>query len=315
MSDDVTTGRGPTQVGGSPDSRRPARPSRRPRPGGPGQVPKSPVRPASPIRPPGPGRSGRPVKAAVTELRPGDQQTPGELGQSGQPGQPGQLGLAGQSGLTGQPGQPGLAGQPKEATGLRTAQPSAPPRRPPQLDPRARTRARSGAQAGPTGEAGQDAVGSPVRAGLAARPIGQVRRTSFVLLLLGLLGGGLVCLLVVNTTLAANSIEIENLQQQNAASAQHVQELEQQVAAEGSAAQIATEARRLGMRPDGHLTFIDLRTKRILAQPGVTDADLAGRTTPVVPRRHQAHNGGAANGGAGGGKPARTQLAAGRTRQ
>jgi hypothetical protein len=155
---------------------------------------------------------------------------------------------------------------------------------------------------------------------VAARPIGQVRRTSFVLLLLGLLGGGLVCLLVVNTTLAANSIEIENLQQQNAASAQHVQELEQQVAAEGSAAQIAREARRLGMRPDGHLTFIDLRTKRILAQPGVTDADLAGRTTPVVLRRHQGHNSGAAdgraaNGGASGGKPARTQLAAGRTRQ
>jgi hypothetical protein len=132
-------------------------------------------------------------------------------------------------------------------------------------------------------------------------------------------------LLVVNTTLAANSIEIENLQQQNTASAQHVQELEQQVAAEGSAAQIAREARRLGMRPDAHLTFIDLRTKRILAQPGLTDADLAGRTTPVVPARHDGHQSGAANGGAANGgtahgghsgaKSARTQPAAGETGQ
>jgi cell division protein FtsB len=92
---------------------------------------------------------------------------------------------------------------------------------------------------------------------------GQVRRTSFVLLLLGLLGGGLVCLLVVNTTLAANSIEISNLQQQNAARSQRIEQLQQQIAAERSATTIEKEARRLGMRPDPELIFVNLRTKSI----------------------------------------------------
>jgi len=82
-------------------------------------------------------------------------------------------------------------------------------------------------------------------------------------LLLGLLGGGMVCLLVVNTTLAANSIEISNLQQQNAARSEQVQELQQQVASERSAATIEKEATRLGMRPDTALQFVNLRTKSI----------------------------------------------------
>jgi len=97
-------------------------------------------------------------------------------------------------------------------------------------------------------------------AGRAARQAGRIGRTSFVLLVLGLLGGGLVCLLVVNTTLAANSIEITNLQQANAAHSQQVQQLEQQVTAAQSAAVLEKEALKLGLRPDPSLTFLDLRT-------------------------------------------------------
>jgi hypothetical protein len=82
-------------------------------------------------------------------------------------------------------------------------------------------------------------------------------------LLLGLLGGGMVCLLVVNTTLAANSLRISDLQQQNAASTEQVQELQQIVASERSAAMIEKEATRLGMRPDTAPLFVDLRTKSI----------------------------------------------------
>ncbi len=89
---------------------------------------------------------------------------------------------------------------------------------------------------------------------------GHIGRTSFVLLVLGLLGGGLVCLLVVNTTLAANSIEITNLQQANAARSQQVQQLEQEVTAAQSAAVIEKEALKLGLRPDPSLVFLDLRT-------------------------------------------------------
>jgi hypothetical protein len=80
------------------------------------------------------------------------------------------------------------------------------------------------------------------------------------MLLLGLLGGGLVCLLVVNTTLAANSIEIIKLQQTNSARSARIQQLEQKVGAEQSAAAIEAKARELGMRTVGMPTYVDLRT-------------------------------------------------------
>ena len=99
--------------------------------------------------------------------------------------------------------------------------------------------------------------GRPVAAAAErARPVG---RTSFVMLVLGLLGGGLVCLLVVNTTLAANSIQINQLEQANAARTQRVQQLQQDVAAAQTAAVIAKEARKLGMRPEQVPAFVDLR--------------------------------------------------------
>lgn len=104
-----------------------------------------------------------------------------------------------------------------------------------------------------------------------------MRRTSFVLLLLGLLGGGLVCLLVVNTTLAANSIEITRLQKQNTVGSEQVQELEQQVASARTASTIAKEARRLGLRSDPELIFINLNTKTIQAPRGAAAAALARR--------------------------------------
>jgi hypothetical protein len=100
------------------------------------------------------------------------------------------------------------------------------------------------------------------------------------LLLLGLLGGGMVCLLVVNTTLAANSIEIRTLQQQNANVSEQVQELQQQVATARTATAIQAEARKLGMRLDPHLVFLNLHSKRIEAQPG-------NRAMPAGPAKHQ----------------------------
>jgi cell division protein FtsB len=112
---------------------------------------------------------------------------------------------------------------------------------------------------------------------------GHAHRTSFVILLLGLLGGGMVCLLVVNTTLAANSIQISNLQQQNANVSEQVQELQQQVATARSAGAIEHEARRLGMRPDPHLVFLNLHSKKIVAQPG-------RRAMAALPAAHSARS-------------------------
>jgi uncharacterized coiled-coil protein SlyX len=89
---------------------------------------------------------------------------------------------------------------------------------------------------------------------------------------LGLLGGGLVCLLVVQTTFAAASISISRLEQQNATQTQRVQELQQQVTSAETPSVIEREATRLGMRPVRTLTFVDLRTHAI-----VTARTVAGR--------------------------------------
>jgi len=95
----------------------------------------------------------------------------------------------------------------------------------------------------------------------------HVPRTRFVLLLLGLLGGGLVCLLVINTTLAAASFRISALQQGNVALARQEQTLQQQVTAEESPASLERRARKLGMRPQPRMNFINLRTGRVYRAP------------------------------------------------
>jgi Tfp pilus assembly protein PilN len=108
-----------------------------------------------------------------------------------------------------------------------------------------------------------------VTAGLAA----SVPRTRFILLVLGLLSGGLVCLLVINTTLAAASFRINALQQGNAALTQQQQELQQKVATEKSAASLAQRAKALGMREQPLPDFLNLRTGKVFRSahtlPGV----------------------------------------------
>jgi hypothetical protein len=108
-----------------------------------------------------------------------------------------------------------------------------------------------------------------VATGLAA----GVPRTRFILLVLGLLSGGLVCLLVINTTLAAASFRINALQQGNAALTQQQQELQQKVATEKSAASLAQRAKALGMRVQPLPDFLNLRTGKVFRSahtlPGV----------------------------------------------
>jgi len=86
----------------------------------------------------------------------------------------------------------------------------------------------------------------------------------FILLLVGLLGGALVSLLVISTTLAQGAFRITNLQEQNASLARQQQTLTNEVAQAGNPAVIAQEARQLGMRPNPHLGFIDMKTGKIV---------------------------------------------------
>jgi hypothetical protein len=84
-----------------------------------------------------------------------------------------------------------------------------------------------------------------------------------MLLLCGLLGGALVSALVISTTLAAGSFEISKLQNSTIAQARQLQSLQEQVAQAQSAAQIASRATELGMRPVGELMFLDLKTGKL----------------------------------------------------
>jgi hypothetical protein len=89
-------------------------------------------------------------------------------------------------------------------------------------------------------------------------------RAPFILLLVGLLGGALVSLLVISTTLAEGSYRITSLQQQNADLAKQEQNLTQQVAQASSPATIAQEAEEFGMRPNPALQFINLKTGKVV---------------------------------------------------
>jgi hypothetical protein len=100
-------------------------------------------------------------------------------------------------------------------------------------------------------------------------------RAPFILLLVGLLGGALVSLLVISTTLAEGSYRITSLQQQNANLAKQEQLLTQQVAQASSPAQIAQQAEGFGMRPNPALQFINLKTGKVVkGQVSKADAEI-----------------------------------------
>ena len=84
----------------------------------------------------------------------------------------------------------------------------------------------------------------------------------FVLLVLGLLGGGMVCLLVVNTTLGATSFRLSQLQSENEKLALQERTLQGRIQNEQAPDEIAKRAYQLGLRPEANATILDLRTGR-----------------------------------------------------
>ena len=90
-------------------------------------------------------------------------------------------------------------------------------------------------------------------------------RTPFILLLIGLLGGALVSLLVISTTLAQGAFQITSLQQQNANLTRQEQTLNNAVAQAANPAVIAQEAEQFGMRQDPNLSFFDLKNGKIVS--------------------------------------------------
>ena len=101
----------------------------------------------------------------------------------------------------------------------------------------------------------------------AGAPAAAIARTPFVVFVTALLGGGLICLLVINTILATGSYQITSLQQAQAARAEQVQALRQQVAEESAPSVIAKRARQLGMVEPPLTKFLNLKSGRVLSQP------------------------------------------------
>jgi hypothetical protein len=92
-------------------------------------------------------------------------------------------------------------------------------------------------------------------------------RTRFVFLVVGLLGGGLLCLLMINTILATGAYQITALQQGNVTLAQRQQALQAQVAAQEAPGSLAQRAATLGMRVQPRLHFLNLKKGRLESQP------------------------------------------------
>jgi hypothetical protein len=181
------------------------------------------------------------------------------------------------------PGDPetgGVGTMPRPA-----ASPRVPPRRParPAGPRRAGVRPAPGASPRRPGESG-----APL--GDSEAPQGDFRgeahrrgrnRMPFFLLLCVLLGGALICTLVISTTLAAGSYQITNLQQANQALARQRQTLEEQVAQAQSAQVIQQRALQLGMREAGEVQFLDLKTGQVETDAGsgpVQNIDVPGYT-------------------------------------
>jgi hypothetical protein len=118
-------------------------------------------------------------------------------------------------------------------------------------------------------------TGAPARTA-GPRPRARSARMPFILLLVGLLGGALVSLLVISTTLAQGAFRITNLQEQNANLVRQEQTLTNEIAQAGNPAVIAKKAEQLGMRPNPHLGFIDPQTgKIVVGKPSRAEAAIS----------------------------------------
>jgi hypothetical protein len=118
-------------------------------------------------------------------------------------------------------------------------------------------------------------------AGPNSRISSALPRMPFVLLVLGLLGGGLICLLVINTTLGAASFRISQLQDTGTNLTTQEQTLQGQIASERNPAQIEKRAHALGMRHESDANILDLRTHRyceVPGQPGVMTTETTAGT-------------------------------------
>ena len=132
----------------------------------------------------------------------------------------------------------------------------------------------------PAAPAPERAAGQPRPPGAGAQagaPSAAIARTPFIVFVTALLGGGLICLLVINTILATGSYQITSLQQAQTARAQQVQVLKQQVAEESAPSVIANAGPPARHGRTAADQVPQPQTGRIIRQPATE------RGVPAVP--------------------------------
>ncbi|MCL2780991.1 MAG: hypothetical protein FWD74_05800 [Actinomycetia bacterium] len=135
-------------------------------------------------------------------------------------------------------------------------------------------------------------AGGPKRADRKTRS--GPRRAPFVLLVIGLLAGGMVALVALNTASAAAELRRNSLLDSNATLSAQVQQLQTKVADRRAPGSLASAAAALGMVPAGNPAFVKILpdgTAQVLgsAQPAsappppVTSTAPAAATTTAAP--------------------------------
>ncbi|MDK1343553.1 hypothetical protein QNO09_09590 [Streptomyces sp. 378] len=109
---------------------------------------------------------------------------------------------------------------------------------------------------------------------------GQAARTPFVLLVVLLLGGGLICLLVLNSALSEGAFELDDLQRGTKSLTDEEQALQRDIDAYSAPDALQRRARELGMVPGGDPAFLD-PDGTVKGVPGAATG--AGQTSVYTP--------------------------------
>jgi hypothetical protein len=125
-----------------------------------------------------------------------------------------------------------------------------------------------------------------IRTAPAPRRSAAPPRAPFVLVVVGLLGGALVSLLLLNTVLAQDAFTLSELQRGNQQLSERKQALQEDINRENTPAVLHSKARGLGMVDSKRPAFIDARTGRVTESgtrpPGVSDEAMAAAAAAGV---------------------------------
>ena len=127
----------------------------------------------------------------------------------------------------------------------------------------------------------------PARSRLRAvsAPAAKQRSSAFTVMLVLLLGGGLVGLLLLNTTMQRSAFELEALREQAASLSVRGQVLDLQVERLRSPDRLARAATDLGMVPVPAPAFVRLSDGQVIGDPVVAGSVMGPQLVPVPPVR------------------------------